>query len=549
MKKEQLEKETPSLFSPIFLITILVVSIFGAVIGVQLITSLGISANTSIIGALLAIIIARIPITLFFKFKSIHTQNLLQTSISAATFGAANSLLIPIGIPFLLGRPDLIIPMFIGAFLALVVDAVLLYRFFDSKIFPASGVWPPGIATAESIKAGDEGGKKAGLLGAGIAGGIFGAWLGVPMSAFGVAFIGNIVALTMFGIGLLVRGYTEPLFGINIDALYIPHGFMVGAGLVALFQMIYIVIKGRKKNNPPTPPAEVAAAAQHMQDEIDGAPESDETYTRSEKDMSKAFGYGFLAYLGVALVLAVLGGVLTDMSFGMFIAYLLFAAFAAFIHEIIVGVAAMHSGWFPAFAVALITLVVGILAGFPPVALALLVGFSAATGPAFADMAYDFKTGYILRGNGKDREAELFGRKQQFKVGMFGFVIASIVVLLTFNYYFQQDLVPPVDRVYVATIEAGVSTDIAKSLLIWAIPGAILQLIGGPKRQMGVLGATGLLINFPIAGWAVLVGIAIRASILKVFGKKAESAMYTTAAGFIAGDALFSFFNSVFKAK
>ena len=50
-------------------------------------------------------------------------------------------------------------------------------------------------------------------------------------------------------------------------------------------------------------------------------------------------------------------------------------------HEVIVGLAAMHSGWFPAFAVALITLVIGMLIGFPPVALALLVGFSAATGP------------------------------------------------------------------------------------------------------------------------------------------------------------------------
>jgi hypothetical protein len=40
----------------------------------------------------------------------------------------------------------------------------------------------------------------------------------------------------------------------------------------------------------------------------------------------------------------------------------------------------MHSGWFPAFAVALITLTIGILIGFPPTALAVLVGFSAAAG-------------------------------------------------------------------------------------------------------------------------------------------------------------------------
>ncbi len=33
--------------------------------------------------------------------------------------------------------------------------------------------------------------------------------------------------------------------------------------------------------------------------------------------------------------------------------------------------------------------------------------------------------------------------------------------------------------------------------------GALLQFIGGSKRQIGVLFATGLLISFPAAGWAV----------------------------------------------
>ena len=46
----------------------------------------------------------------------------------------------------------------------------------------------------------------------------------------------------------------------------------------------------------------------------------------------------------------------------------------------------MHAGWFPAFATALIFLIVGMLLGFPDLPLAILVGFTAATGPAFADM-------------------------------------------------------------------------------------------------------------------------------------------------------------------
>jgi uncharacterized oligopeptide transporter (OPT) family protein len=184
----------------------------------------------------------------------------------------------------------------------------------------------------------------------------------------------------------------------------------------------------------------------------------------------------------------------------MLVLFLIYAAFAALVHELIVGLAAMHSGWFPTFAVALITLVVGMQIGFPPVALALLVGFSAATGPAFADMGYDLKSGYMLRGYGGDPAFERGGRRQQLFAAMFAFVIAGGVVLIAYPGFFAQNLVAPVDRVYVATIKAGAAADVAWSLVLWAIPGAIIQFLGGPRRQLGILVATGLLIPFPLGG-------------------------------------------------
>src|SRR5215467_4733903 len=146
----------PSTFSPATFALLVMLAIFGAIVGVQLILQLGVTPNTSIIGALVAMLLARIPIVLFAHYRSIHVQNLAQSTISAATFGAANSLLLPIGIPFLLGRSDLIVPMLVGAGLAMLLDAYLLYRMFDTKVFPASGTWPPGVAAAEAIKAGDQ---------------------------------------------------------------------------------------------------------------------------------------------------------------------------------------------------------------------------------------------------------------------------------------------------------------------------------------------------------------------------------------------------------
>ncbi|MFJ5368098.1 OPT/YSL family transporter [Bosea sp. CER48] len=539
----------PSLFEPATLLLIAVLCVFGAIIGMQLLVSLGITANTSLIGALAAMALARVPLAIFARYRSIHVQNLAQSAISSATFGAANSLLLPVGIPWLLGRPDLVLPMLAGAFFAMLLDAYLLYRMFDSRVFPATGAWPPGVAAAEAIKAGDEGGRKAVLMGVGFGTGVVAsfikiplAWIGfagstavtgIPMSAFGVAFIGNIWALLMFGIGLLLRGYSGQLFSGpafaniipkgDLMAAYIPHGFMIGAGLVALLQVALLLFRR------------------------DGAKATEPRAGVSDAEVRRALGLGTVGYLAIAIFIALVGGLMSDMSIGMLILFVLYAAFAAYVHELIVGLAAMHSGWFPAFAVALITLIIGMLIGFPMPALALLVGFSAATGPAFADMGYDLKAGYLLRGNGADPAFELDGRRQQLFAAMFAFVVAGAVVLFSYQSFFDQNLVAPVNKVYAATIKAGVAPGVAWQLFLWAIPGAILQLIGGPKRQIGVLFATGLLISFPMAGWAVLAGILCRVIWEKLRGASGEGDMEVFAAGVIAGDAIFSFFDSVSK--
>jgi uncharacterized oligopeptide transporter (OPT) family protein len=515
------EAQHPSTFAPATLILLVVLCVFGAVIGVQLILQLGVTPNTSIIGALVAMLLARVPLALFARYRSIHVQNLAQSAISAATFGAANSLLLPIGVPFLLGRPDLIVPMLIGAALSMLLDGYMLYRMFDTRVFPASGTWPPGIAAAEAIRAGDAGGRRAALLGVGLLIGIAGSWLKIPMSAFGVAFIGNVWALAMFGIGLLMRGYAMPVAGIDIAKLYVPHGAMVGAGLVALVQVALLI------------------ARRGTGEAVAGATD--------DRRMRQALGLGSVGYVVIAILLALLGGLIGELSPGMLIAFVVYAAFAAFVHELIVGISAMHAGWFPAFAVALITLIIGILLGFPPVALALLVGFSASTGPAFADMGYDLRAGYLLRGQGANPAFELAGRKQQLYAAMLAFLVAIPTVYFAHPGYFAQDMVPPVDRVYIATIKAGATADVAMALLIWAIPGAIIQWLGGPTRQLGILLATGLLIPNPLAGWAVLVGIAIRTIVLRWKGDTATGSMEVMAAGFIGGDALYGFFDSVIK--
>ena len=535
-------KEHPKWYEPASLIFATLMCILGAIIGMELIVATGTTPNTSLVGALFAIVFSRIPLSVCKKFRSIHRQNLIQTSISGATFSVANCMLLTIGIPVVMGYPELMVPMLIGCTLATIIDASILYKCFDTPMFPAEGAWPPGVACVETLLAVIEKGKKAFGIIIGMLMGAVGKAAGIPMDLLGVSWFGNFWAMMALGIGSIIIGviktnaFSFALFGFNfnfVDGIfgenfvysdyislnYLPHGIMVGAGIVSLIQCGIMLMKKSDGNT--------SAAGQ---------------FTSSMKNMKGALGIGFGAYAVVAMVLAVVCGLLTDMSIPMFILWVLFAAFAALASELIVGISAMHSGWFPGFATALIFLIVGMLIGFPPLALGILAGYTAATGPCFSDMAYDLKCGYILRGEGKDPELEKVGRQQQFYAELFGFAVAFVMALLFANKYFDQGMFVAVSNTYKSTIEAGTSMEVAKWLLIWAVPGAVIQWLGGHK-QIGILFATGLLVGSTINGITILVALLIRYIAVKR-NPENEATLTILGAGALAGSALYSFFTA-----
>lgn len=533
--------EHPKAYAPHILILNIVMSVLGAIIGLELIVRTGVAPNTSIVGALFAIIISRIPIAILKKYQSIHCQNLIQTSISGATFSAANCFLLPIGVPVIMGKMDLMYPMLIGSFLATIIDATILYKTFDSEMFPAEGAWPPGVASAESILAVVQKGKKALLLLAGMGIGIGGKMIGIPTDLLGVSWFGDFAAMAALGVGSLVigiiktNGFIIDIFGTSLPVItdlfgegadlmarpmfqYMPHGIMIGAGLISLIQCGRMLLKKSDGNS---------AAGK---------------FSSSMANMKKALGGGYVAYLIVAVLLAVITGIWSDMSMFQLIIWVIFSAFAAIASELIVGISAMYSGWFPGFATALIFLIVGMLIGFPAIPLGILVAYTSATGPAFSDMAYDLKCGYILRGCGQDQELELEGRKQQYYSEMIGFVVAFVLVAIMAGKYFDQGLFAPVDATFAATIEAGAGAGVAKWLVIWAIPGAIIQLLGG-SRQVGILFATGLLVGSTINGLTILIALVLRYVLVKR-NKENEQTLNILGAGSLAGAALYSFFTA-----
>lgn len=536
----------PRVREPVVLITTIVLSALGALIGMHMITTLGVTANTSIIGALIAMLIGRVGFGKLRSMRSPHRQNLVQSAVSASTFAAANSLLTPMAVLFAFGRGGLVLPMLVGVTLALLIDGYVFYRVFGSRVMPAGGAWPPGAAAAETIRAGDRGGKRAMVLGASALVGVAGSWSGLSMSAAGVAFIGNAWALGMFGLGLCVAQYAPLLLHVQLSALYIPHGLMIGAGLVALVQAASVLLRRDRTKPSRSPSASRSSPAQKPAATSEtAAAGSDATSNGSTVEDARArrgLLEGLVLFALGAVVLAVLTGLHSNLGVPALIGWVVLAAVAALVHELIVGLAAMHAGWFPAFAVTLIFLIFGLLVGLPPLPLAVLVGYCAATGPAFADMGYDFKAGWILRNDdAAGRAYELAGRRQQFLAAILGFAAAVVVVALLWHNYFHAGDIPPVSKVYASTIRHGIADPhILKTLLLWAIPGAVIQLIGGSKRQLGVLLATGLLVATPNACWLVFGALLVRGIYTRIRGEKAQGHLALIGAGLIAGDAIAS---------
>ena len=235
----------------------------------------------------------------------------------------------------------------LGTVLGLAIDAVILYRLFDTKLYPATGLWPAGVATAECIIAGDRGGKRAVLLGAGGLTGIAGHLVGIPMDNCGrLLDREHLGAHDARGRLSDPRLCTRYLWSCHRGPLRSARHHGRG-GARALGQIVYVIRKRKPKQ-----------ASEGV-----------------DERLGRTLVRGWLAFAMAASVMAAGAGLFAQMSVPSLIAFVVFAAVAALVSELIVGIAAMHSGWFPAFATALIFLVLGMAMGFEPLPLAFLVGF------------------------------------------------------------------------------------------------------------------------------------------------------------------------------
>uniref|UniRef100_A0A7C5UVJ0 OPT family oligopeptide transporter n=1 Tax=Ignisphaera aggregans TaxID=334771 RepID=A0A7C5UVJ0_9CREN len=518
----------PKLYEPALLVMGALIGVLGAIIGVELIVRVGINPNTSIIGALIAIGVGYLPSRLTRRyFLNVHRINIIQTVISGATFTAGNVLLLGLAIVWIAGeKVGLLLPyMIYGALIGLVfsglVDLILAYKIFDSPFYPASNPWPIGVSTALSIRAGLERGKKALLLLYGAIVGTILTYFKYPGDVMGIALIGNVWAISMFGIGLILRAYSPQWFGVDLYKMYAPHGIMIGAGIAAILQFVilYIKVRGRSSSQESSKMNTLVNAGEAL----------------------RSIGVALALWLLGAAVLAFGLGLHNMMGLGHVVAWIIYFGVGALWTTLVCALSGMHAGWFPAFATALATLMIGLLLGFPPIALAIGAAYVAATGPGMADLSYDLKAGWMLRGEGKDPKFERAGRFWQFLAEIAALIIALAIVSLVYTGYFSNNLFPPAAKTLATASFAAADPELLRYILMWAPIGFIIQLVGGPEKQIGILFATGLMILNPMAGVVSLATIAARIILYRIFRERVRDIFFIGGSGSIAGSALTSF--------
>ena len=504
-----------SIMEPRVLGTGFVLAVISAAICMQIMGQFGMAPNTSLIGAVLIMIVARVPLAIAKSFKHLERQNYVLSMASSAGFTAANCGFVAIAVMFILGRNDLIIPMAFGALAGSMISIFITGRLFDSKIFPVSGAWPMGQAVATVIEAGDKGGKKGFQLLTGLAIGAVASFFCIPAAGVGIAFIANMGSMAALGIGMILRGHSVRLFqGFDIGDTNIAQGVMIGAGIIALVQIIITVSKGNKNR---------AAKDEH---------------TVSDSSAKTAIANSVWMFMAGAVAVALVTGIFGDMGLGQAVLWVGFAGVTSLVVMILVGTAAMHSGWAPAFAVVTICLTLGMILRFPPIPLAVLIGYIGSIGLPLNDTGVGLKTGWLIRGKGKDKDHEAYGRRQQIIIKQVGAVI-GILMAVTFGMMLARgNIIPPMSIFYAYTVAETVSPALIRELALWAIPGAVLQALFGNK-SVGLMLATGLLVNNPVFGITVLAAIAVRL----IIGTKH---MEVRGPGLIAGDGLFGFGQNIF---
>ena len=460
-------------------------------------------------------------------------QLVVQTAAAVAVVAATLGQTLTLGVAHAVGRQELAMLLLVGAGVAgagaLAAAAVL----FDSALLPASAAWPSRrIVVADAI------GRllaawRALSLGLGLMLGHWGAVsFGAPLlSAFGLAFLGNGLGLAVLAVGAIVRPLLPFLLRADVDALLLPHGLLLGAGLAGLCQAAGSLMR----RSLPRAGAERVAAAPPAGSRIGRAWRSVRTHLVGQGVASRRLIIGLALASGLYALLAELLLAAAGLQAGgidpfRVLALGLLAGLLTVGLQLLVGLSGAHLGWVPTLGCCLLALAVARWLGGPTAATLVLITLVAASGPAFAELAYQLTAAAEL---GAPRV-----RAQQVLAGLLGLASALAVVAAWAGDYFAAGYVPPVSQALATAVELAADRSRLSAAVPWVLVGFVAQWLGGPRRQVGFLFATGLLIAIPALGWALLAGLAARTVLSIVSRSRADLSAAIFGLGCIGGELL-----------
>lgn len=412
-----------------------------------------------------------------------------------------------------------------GMLLGSVTSYILRYRFIVKNTLP----YPIGQAAAETIKVGDEGGKKSLVLFGTMAAstvytflrdqlkvvpeafmfkdslGIWNSPMAVGMGYIlgslytGVWFLGALIAnafLVPFGprLGLFADEAAASAFKINAGV-----GLLVGTGLGVIAG---ILISGVKRL----------------------LTEKKDTQHRPQGDKRKFLDYSrilIMAATALAFILSVAGGLAVIPS------VLLIAG--VFIVSIMAATITGQTGINPMEIFGIIVLLgVRIFIKVEP-ADALMIAACVAVASGFSgDLFNDYKAGQVL---GTNPKAQLIS---QIVGGVFGTVVASVALFAIINQFGEvgpDTALPAGQAVGVTAMINGIGSPAVFGIA--ALIGAVLYLAGLPAATLGI----GIFIPFTISS-AVFLGGAIRFISDRVRGKSTAETGNVAASGLLGGEGI-----------
>lgn len=414
-----------------------------------------------------------------------------------------------------------------GMLLGSVTSYILRYRFIVKNALP----YPIGQAAAETIKVGDEGGKKSILL--------FGSMLASAIYTFFRDQLALVPQAFMFknsSIGL----WNSPMavgMGYILGTLYTGVWF-----LGALFSNAFIIPFGPKLGLF----ADAAAASAFTTSAgigllvgtglgvllgiiISGIKKLFTTKENSNVDSSNTNKKKLLSFSRILIILSTALAFIFTIASGLTVVPSVLLIIGVFIVSIMAATITGQTGINPMEIFGIIVLLAVRIFVDISATDALLVAACVAVASGFSgDLFNDYKTGQIL---GTNPKAQLIS---QIVGGVFGTIVATVALFAIINQFGEVGAgtaLPAGQAVAVSAMINGIGSPVVFGIA--AGLGAILYLLGLPTATLGI----GVFLPFVISS-AVFLGGVIRFVTDRVRGKASDETGNVAASGLLGGEGI-----------